>query len=268
MDELRTRADNWSADLASWAIPDEILTQASEPPWVHPVSMFTVGDVIEDSPSHDIARSAMHDGGSVLDIGSGGGRATFALVPPATVVMAVDHQREMLDVFAEAAQSRGVAHEEFLGDWPDIADDVPIADVVVCHHVAFNVPVIVPFLQALDDHARKRVVLEIPMHHPMSNMNPLWKKFWDLDRPTTPTAHDLQAIAEAMGFPAHIEVWDDHTWGNRVALPQEERVRFARIRLCLTEERDAEVAAALLEQSDQAPRKIATIWWDTDDSRI
>jgi SAM-dependent methyltransferase len=268
MNDLHQLAADWAGDLASWAIPDEILSQAQEPPWVHPVSMFTVGEVIEDSPSHDIARAALVDGGSVLDIGSGGGRATFALVPPADVVMAVDHQRQMLDVFAQAASKRGVVHEEFLGDWPDIADDVPIADVVVCHHVAFNVPDIVPFLQALDDHARRRVVIEIPIHHPMSNMNPLWKKFWDLDRPIKPTAHDLHAIAQAMGFPAHIEVWDDQTWGNRVALPDEERVRFARIRLCLTEERDAEVAAALIEQADQTPRKVATLWWDTDDSTL
>ena len=38
--------DAWRDDLASWAIPEEILSQADEPPWVHPVAMFTVDDVI------------------------------------------------------------------------------------------------------------------------------------------------------------------------------------------------------------------------------
>jgi hypothetical protein len=51
-------------------------------------------------------------------------------------------------------------------------------------------------------------------------------------------------------------------WGKRVEMPEAERVRFARIRLCLTEERDAEVAAALLEQKDAQPRRVATLWWD------
>ena len=186
----------------------------------------------------------------------------MALVPLAGELIAVDHQQGMLDAFAAAASERGVAHAEFLGDWPGIADEVPQTDVVVCHHVAYNVRDIVPFLQALNDHARRRVVLEIPMNHPLSNMNALWKKFWDLDRPTEPIGDDLLAIACAMGFDAHLEVWQDETWGKRVEMPQEERVRMARIRLCLTEDRDAEVAAALLAQQDAQPKTVATLWWD------
>jgi SAM-dependent methyltransferase len=228
--------------------------------------MFTVDDEpVADSISHQTARAALPAGGSVLDIGSGGGRATFALVPPAGEVSAVDHQQAMLDAFARAAEQRGVRHHEYLGDWPDIGSEVPAADVVVCHHVAYNVADIVPFLTALDTHARRRVVLELPMHHPMTNMNSLWKKFWNLDRPTRPTAHDLHGIARQLGFPAEIEIWSDETWGKRVALPDDERVRFARIRLCLTEDRDADVAAALIAQADGEPREVATIWWDTND---
>lgn len=252
----------WRDDLGSWAIPDEILAQAQEKPWIHPVSMFTVDDDIPDSPSHRAARDALPADGSVLDVGSGGGRASMALVPPAGMVVAVDHQQAMLDAFADAATRRGVRHREYLGDWPDVADEVGECDVAVCHHVAYNVADIGPFLVALDEHARRRVVIELPVRHPMSGMNPLWKRFWDLDRPTQPTAHDLVAIARALGFDAQIEVWPDDTWGRRVAMPQEERVRFARIRLCLTEDRDAEIAAALIEEADSVPREVATVWWD------
>ncbi len=266
MTETDSRADEllaqWRADLASWAIPEEILARAEQPPWVHPVSMFTVDDEVPESPSHRIARDAVPQQGSVLDVGSGGGRASMALVPPAAMLVAVDHQQAMLDAFEDAATRRGVRAHTFLGDWPDVADEVPEADVVVCHHVAYNVPGIGPFLLALDSHARHRVVLEVPARHPLSGMNPLWKRFWNLDRPTRPTADQLFEIACALGFDARIESWQDPTWGRRVALPDEERVRFARIRLCLTEERDAEVAAALIEESDNSPREVATIWWD------
>ena len=258
-DEL---AMKWRTDLASWAIPDEILSQVTTPPWIHPVAMFTVDGTIPDSKSHQIARAAASLGGSVLDIGSGGGRAAFALVPPAGTVIAVDRQQDMLDEFAEAAARRGVLHEEFLGDWPAVADGVPAADVVVCHHVAFNVPDILPFLQALNSHATKRVVLEMPFHHPLTHLNPLWKKFWDLDRPTEPTAADLFAIATALGFDAQLANWLDETWGKRVAMPEEERIKLARIRLCLSEDRDAELAAALIKQGDNQPRRVATLWWD------
>ena len=100
------------------------------------------------------------------------------------------------------------------------------------------------------------------MTHPLSNMSPLWKKFWDLDRPTTPTAHQLADIARALGFDAQLDVWTDETWGQRVSLPMEERVRFARIRLCLSEDRDVEVAAALIQDLDATPREVCTLWWD------
>lgn len=259
LDDLLT---GWRSDLASWAIPDAILDQAPESPWIHPVAMFTVDDEVPDSPSHAIAREALPVDGSVLDVGSGGGRASMALVPPAGMVVGVDHQQGMLDAFAEAATRRAVRSQGFLGDWPAVADEVPECDVVVCHHVAYNVPDIAPFLEALNAHARRRVVLEVPARHPLSNMNPLWKQFWDLDRPTRPTAEDLHAIACGLGFGAQIRLWHDETWGKRVSMPDDERVRYARIRLCLTDDRDAEVAAALIAQSDDAPREVATIWWD------
>lgn len=257
-------AAQWKSDLQSWAIPQEILDQAPEVPWSHPVAMFTVGADIPDSISHQRAREVLPPGGSVLDIGSGGGRASMALIPPAGTVIGVDHQQEMLVEFTKAADSRGVTSEIFLGDWPQVTESatVPVADVVVCHHVAYNVHEIIPFLVALNDHARIRVVLELPMTHPMSNMNELWKKFWDLDRPTVPNPHQLQAIAMELGYPAVLDVWVDETWGARVDLPEAERIRQARVRLCLTEDRDAELAAELLRSQDAKPRKVATLWWD------
>ncbi len=255
-------SEQWRGDLASWAIPPHILEQAEEAPWSHPVAMFTVSADITDSPSHRMARAAVPATGSVLDVGAGGGRAAFAVTPPAGTVVAVDHQQAMLDEFADGAVRRGVVHHEYLGDWPDVADDVPECDVVVCHHVAYNVADIVPFLQALNDHARSRVVIELPMHHPMSTLAPLWKRFWGIDRPTRPTAEDLHGICLAMGFDARLERWEDPEFGRRSPLSKADEVRFTRIRLCLPKERADEVAEVLAQASPAGPRELATIWWD------
>lgn len=260
--QIQPLADQWAADLAGWAIPQAILDQAPEVPWKHSVAMFTVAAEVPDSVSHQRAREVLEPGGSVLDIGSGGGRASMAITPPAGTVTAVDHQKEMLDEFLIAAKTRGVIAHSYLGDWPDVAPLVPEAEVVVCHHVAYNVADIVPFLQALNDHARKRVVMEVSMSHPSSNMNALWKKFWDVERPTQPTPYQLQDICLALGFSAVLDIWEDENWGGRVDLPEAERIRLARIRLCLTEDRDAELAAALLAEKDAKPRSVATLWWD------
>ena len=254
-------AAQWQADLASWAIPPEILEHAETPPWAHPVALFTVGEAIPDSISHQRAREAVPLTGSVLDVGAGGGRAAFALTPPAGTVIAVDHQQEMLAEFADAAVRRGVVHHEFLGDWPAVADDVPECDVVVCHHVAYNVADIVPFLQALNDHARHRVVLEVPMHHPMSDLHDLWLEFWGIERPTRPSATDLHEVCVAMGFDASIDVWTDAEFGHRTKMTKEQEASFVRIRLCLPQGREPEVSAALAARAPK-PRELATIWWD------
>lgn len=61
--QLPELSQRWATDLDSWAIPDRILDQAAQEPWVHPVAMFTVDGEIADSPSHQRAREAVPEGG-------------------------------------------------------------------------------------------------------------------------------------------------------------------------------------------------------------
>jgi SAM-dependent methyltransferase len=251
----------WAEDLAAWAIPDEILAQAPESPWIHPVRQFVVAEAISDSPSHARAREALPLRGSVLDVGCGGGRAAFAVTPPASLVIGVDHQQGMLDEFAAEAVRRGVDHRTHLGDWPDVAGDVGTADIVVCHHVAYNVADLVPFVVALDRHASRRVVMEIPVRHPLSNLSPLWRRFWDLDRPEGPTASDAFEVCRGAGVAVNLEEWAGPP-GPAGDISFDEQVRFTRIRLCLPAERDAEVAEALEQMESAPPRELATLWWD------
>ncbi len=256
----RSAAQKWRDDLASWAIPDEIQAQAPQDPWIHPVAQFIAPDVIPDSPAHQAAREALPDGGSVLDVGCGGGRAALALVPPAGLLIGVDHQQGMLDAFAQAAAKRGIASEGILGDWPDVAEVTPVADVVVCHHVAYNVWELPAFVAALTAHARRRVVLELPVRHPLTWMNPLWKQFWDLDRPVSPTADDALTVIRDAGYDAQLVEFDDVT--ERIPLDPRAQAESACIRLCLPVDRADEVAAAVQAADAGMPRRLAAIWWD------
>jgi SAM-dependent methyltransferase len=248
--------------LADWKIPDSILAAAPQSPWIHPVELFRAADGQDaDTPSHARARERLDLAASVLDIGCGGGRAAFAVAPPARTVIGVDHQQPMLDMFAAAADGRGLEHHEVLGDWPDVADRTPTADVAVCHHVAYNVAELGPFVTALHTHARRRVVLELPQRHPLAAMAPLWRHFWDLERPEGPTATDALALIRELGHDARIEEWEDPRTRPASGVPQSRQVEFMRIRLCLTPDRDAEVAAVMAEFPNP-PRRMATIWWD------
>jgi SAM-dependent methyltransferase len=251
--------EKWKADLASWAIPAEILDQAEVKPWIHPPALFALPQVIKSSPSHQKAQEALPAGGSILDIGCGGGVAAFGISPQAGHVIGVDQQQEMLDMFAENARSRGVSSEVILGDWPDVAEQTPIADVVTVHHVVYNVGEIKPFIEALDSHARKRVVLELPRVHPMSNMAKGWKHFWNLERPTHPTSEDFLNVLTEMGIKAHVENFVGEILLDKAI---DDFHKPLRIRLCLPESRDAEVKAFYALNPPPTTRELAVIWWD------
>lgn len=252
----------WRDDLASWAIPEDIVRQAVTPPWAHAVSQFTVAGPVPDSLSHRTAREALPDGGSVLDVGCGGGKASFALLPNVGRAVGVDEQQGMLDAFAAGGAERGLAVEGILGQWPDVAEVAPVCDVVVCHHVLFNVPDLEPFLRALGTHARRRVVIEIPTVHPMSTLNPLWERFWGLTRPTRPTADDVVAILGDLGIDARSERWTNADFGPQADPNDADQVLAVTRRLCLADERAPEVADALRALGPQPPRDLVTIWWD------
>jgi len=261
MDSTAARA--WAADLTAWGIPDEILAAAPQSPWIHPIELFRAEAAeIPDSPSHRLAREAVPDGGCVLDVGCGGGRAAFAVSPPAASVVGVDHQAEMLKSFAEAAAARGLQHTEVLGTWPEVAASTPDGDIAVCHHVAYNVADLAGFALALDAHARRRVVLELTARHPLARLAPLWRRFWGLERPDGPTAQQAVDVLREAGLPVREQAWDSPE-DREAALPFDARVRFTRIRLCLPPERDPEIARALREAGPQAPRRLVALWWDT-----
>jgi SAM-dependent methyltransferase len=256
---MSTAAEQWKIDLASWAIPNEILDQAVEKPWIHPPALFEIPEVVKDSLSHQRSREAMPAGGSVLDIGCGGGIASYAITPPAGHVIGVDEQQAMLDLYKANAEKFSVTSETVLGQWPAVADVTPVADVVTVFHVAYNVGEIVPFLAALNSHARKRVLIEVPILHPMSNMNEGWKHFWDLTRPTVPAAADLITVLAEMGIRANIEFFESEILLDKKV---DGANGFIRRRLCLPEERQAEVDTFIAEHPMPERRKLAVIWWD------
>jgi methyltransferase family protein len=257
-------ARRWREDLDAWAIPPEILEAAPETPWGCPTGLFArsaeeavAAREAQPTPSQRRAREALPDGGSVLDVGVGGGAASLPLCPPASSVTGVDQSAGMLAAFAGLAEQQGIAHREVEGLWPAVAADVGPADVVVCHHVLYNFGDIVPFLTALTDHARRRVVVEITAEHPQSMLNELWLHFHGNVRPTRPTATDAAAVLRDLGCDVGMEEFDAAPrWGHDH--DRAEVVAFARRRLCLPAERDPEIDAVL---ETPTPRRHVTLWW-------
>jgi SAM-dependent methyltransferase len=237
----------WAADLTAWRIPDQITAAVRESPWVLPTGVFSrrAGRQLAHpvGASHAHAMQALPEGGSVLDIGAGGGVASLPLAPRMARLIAVDTHPGMLDDLARRAAPLPIDLHLVTGAWPDVADQVPAADLVLCYHVLYNVADLAPFVAALTAHARRRVVVEVTAEHPLVALNPYWQQFHHLTRPTGPGAEQVIQVLESLGLSVRVDRW--------IAPSEAEHDSFAalvdltRRRLCLPPERADEVADAL-----------------------
>lgn len=247
-------ARRW-ADLQSGrGIPPEILAAAPDDPWTHDPADFTAPETPADTPSRDAGLALLYDGGTVLDVGCGGGDATFALVGPLRSATGVDQQQDMLDLFTAGAAARGIGAAAVRGKWPDAAPTVPGPhDVVVSHHVLHNVVDLPPFLSALTGAAARGVVVEMLPQHPMAWLDPLWERFHGLHRPPSATDADAVAVLAELGITPDVRTFTrarrhphDPAWVTR--------------RLCLPSERTAEVEAAMAEVALRDPTAVTLTW--------
>lgn len=270
-------AAGWERDLAEWTIPEDILAQAVESPWQYPAGIFArrADDQLASpsGPSYERALEALPAGGSVLDVGSGAGAASLPLGKRAGRLVAVDPEQAMLDAYGERAARLGRGAQLVLGRWPDVARQIEPVDVAVCHHVLYNVAEPVPFLRALVDVARRRVVVELTAKHPTTPLNPLWLRFHGLRRPDWPTADQLCELMGALGWNVSMESWSRPTTGfGDFAEMVAQTCRM----LCLPPERRPEVDVALRELGVDSrdprgiggARQLVTLWWDVDSGLV
>jgi hypothetical protein len=260
-----TAAQRWSDALASWAIPEEIIAAAPEPPHGFPVATFVHGaKAALAAPltlTHLCARDALPDGGTLLDVGAGGGATSLPIAAAAGALIAVDSSHEMLDALRAIAPA-ALHMQTVCGRWPDVEAEVGVADVAVCGHVAYNAADLGAFVTALTDHASARVVMELTAVHPQSRLSPLWRHFWNIERPSTPTAEDaIEVITEALNVNVRIERWVRPDPGVCPGRTDEEIVALARRRLCLPATADPEIAALLGPHPRLAPSDVVTVWW-------
>ena len=253
--------DRWRQIAGERAVPQSIRDQAPERDWSLEPERFRWRPDHDreraDRPSRRRALEALPEGGSVIDIGVGGGASSLGLATNAGLITGVDRLPAMLESFEESGRAAGVATRTVLGAWPDVAEQVEPADVVVSHHAIYGVTELESFITAMTQHARRRVVLEVSEHFPQSRLLPLWKAFHGFDRPNHLVADEVEALLVAMGFPVERE---DAVVAGRTPDLTPESVAFARRRLYVGPERDAEIAEFLRALGPDEHRA-AALWW-------
>jgi hypothetical protein len=262
--------------MRDWALPENILAAAPESPWGFPTELFRSRAELATPGSltfaNRMARDALPPGGTVLDVGVGAGAASIPLSPRCRLIIGVDSSAALLEEFRQQAHRAGATAELIDGAWPEVAAQVPVADVVVCNHVVYNVGDLEPFVVALSAHARRRVVIELTSRHPTAWMADLWLRFHALSRPTRPDADDAASLIRGLGYEVHrhAAVVARRPGGFQ---RREDAVASIRRRLCLDATRDEAVAEALGDRlardgdhwSAAGPLEpLVTLWWDID----
>lgn len=267
----------WAAMLADWAIPERLLAVAPQTPYFFDPAVFTAAADDALSRAHDTvsdraAREVLPAGGSVLDVGVGAGAGSLRL--GAGRLVGVDPSAVLLDAFAARADQLGISPELVLGSWPEVADQTPSADVVVCHHVVYNVADLAGFAAALTEHAAARVVVELTAAHPMSWLAPYWEVLHGVSQPDRPTAADAVAVLDELGLAVHEQRWRRPI--QMIGETGDEQLQRIARRLCLPPDRHDELRRLLEATPPPSQRDVVTLWWSgashgpprSDDPRV
>jgi len=260
-ESLSRPGDEWREALRLSAVPQSILDNAPEPEVALEPERFRWKPE-EDAaqpvrPSRRRALEALPEGGSVLDVGVGGGASSLGLVPRAGLIIGVDPIPGMLESFEASAAAAGVAARTVLGTWPAAAGEVEVADVAVCHHAMYRVAEIEDFVTAMTERARKRVVVELSTHSPLAALDPLWKIIHGIDRPDWEVADMAQGVLASLGLDVQRE---DIVLPPRPQEVTPQLVAFSRRRLYVGPERDAEIEHFLRSRVAKEHR-VAALWW-------
>lgn len=270
-----TAAEHWRSQLAAWEIPAYLLAAVTEDPYRWPVEVFRRRNISADetdpAPTTGIVHRLAGEGGTVLDIGAGTGRASIPLARLGHPVTAVEKSEGM----AAALRQETAAFDDYrlIEDaWP-LSSDPGSFDVVMAAHVVYDVAPIETFIQAMAAHARRGVVLELTESHPWSPLGRYYRALHGIDRPVGPTVDDLMAVVgESVGVVPQVERWErpGGTWFES----WDEIVELYRRRLVVPDDRVAEVRPLLEPDVTEIDgrlmvgdtvRHLATVWWSTAD---
>ncbi len=267
----------WREQLLRWTAPPPEDSDPAAPPtdgWRAHADRFRALNTSlrgREEPFVRFLQPWLPPSATVLDVGAGGGRYALPLAERGVRVTAVEPSEGMRGVLAEAASERGLNLTIVPQRWPPAPVEMEAADVVICANVAYDVADLAPFVQALDQTARRLVAVALTLTHPVGHTADLWQQFRGWTVPDGPTYLDVAAVVFETGIACNVTLlptaptlrfadWDAAVafYRRRLGL-RPDAVRDAALRDALASTVVA-AADALVVQPHE--RQSAVIWWE------
>ena len=158
--------------------------------WKNLAPMFRADPRRTDDEALNAISELVSPDSTVLDVGGGAGRFAVALSLKCKSVTVVDPSESMLEQLQEATAEAGQSNVAAVHSEWETAEVEP-EDVALCSHVVYGVSDIAPFIEKINSHARRRVVLLSFVDSPQSNVAPLWEPVHGEHRINLPAMPEL-----------------------------------------------------------------------------
>jgi SAM-dependent methyltransferase len=151
-----------------------------------------------DEPALDILRALATPRETWLDIGAGGGRYALPLALLVKDVIAVEPSEGMQRVLREGMARHGIDNIQIVpARWPMPAP--PVADVALMAHIGYDIEDIGPFLDAMEQAARRLCVAILVTPAPPYLAEPFWPPIHGESRIALPSLREFLGLLLARG---------------------------------------------------------------------
>ena len=160
-----------------------------------------------------LARLAIDDGCSVLDIGSGPGTLAIPLAKTAGKITAVEPSKDMLHFLEENAGKENITNITSIHKrWEDVelGKDLESHDIVIASH-SLAMMDIKEALFKINRAARRRVYLFAFAGKPQWDYLELWPKLYGEAFVSSPGYIFIVNILYQMGITANVEIWEQYS---------------------------------------------------------
>jgi methyltransferase family protein len=160
-----------------------------------------------DTPdsTQELILGLMNPGDVLLDVGAGAGRYAVPAAGRVREVIALEPSKGMGESLLSEAEKRNVKNIRLIqGDW--LTAEAPKADVVLCAHVLYFTPDVVPFVQKLNEHAERQCIVVIRVDQASSGIGPLFEQVRGEPQAPEPSFIDLYNLLYQMGIVAEVRI--------------------------------------------------------------